>query len=168
MPQVRQIIHAMSINDPITVEWDDKRERYYLQRGNETFYNDDREWIQFDTEQQAENYRRFIMTGHTALPWKVVSGMIVRANDDAPIAHMDRSESASKAGIFPVERDNNAKFIVRACNAHDDMLDALEVVQTALANWRDNQEIVIEGVPVNLEEIKYCFVDDAIRKAKGE
>ena len=155
MPQMRQIIHAMSINDPITIEWDDKRERYYLQRGNETFYNAEREWIQFDTEQQAENYRRFIMTGHTALPWKVVSGMIVRANDDAPIAHMWRSECAS-------ERDNNAHFIVRACNAYDELLDALEISTHTL-------QVVFNTDKTNIAA-KVCIERNsaAIHKAKGE
>ena len=34
----------MSINDPITLEYDDRegRDWYYLSRGRETFYNDDR------------------------------------------------------------------------------------------------------------------------------
>ncbi len=62
MPQVWEILHAVSINDPITVEWDDKRQRYYLLQGRETFYNEKREWIQFDTREQAENYRRSLMT----------------------------------------------------------------------------------------------------------
>ena len=48
----------MSINDPITIEYDDKRERYYLKRGRETFYDNDRTWIQFDTREEAETYRK--------------------------------------------------------------------------------------------------------------
>ena len=50
----------MSINDPITIEWDDKRERWYLKRGRETFYDDDRVWIQFDTKAEAEAFREEI------------------------------------------------------------------------------------------------------------
>jgi hypothetical protein len=53
----------MSINDPITVEWDDKRERWYLMRGRETFYDEDRVWIQFDTKEEAEEYRETIRKG---------------------------------------------------------------------------------------------------------
>ena len=143
----------MSVNDPITVKWDDKRQRYYLLQGRETFYSENREWIQFDTREQAENYRSLIMDKHTALPWKVVSGMIVRASDDAPIAHMERSEAASKAGIYPVERDDNAKFIVRVCNHYADMIEALERVESEL-------------IDVDMEVPQY--VTDAIRRAKGE
>lgn len=54
---------------------------------------------------------------HTRLPWKVESGVIYTA-DGRPIATMIRTEEATKLGIFPVERDMNAMFIVEACNAY--------------------------------------------------
>lgn len=54
------------------------------------------------------------MRVHSAGPWKYVSGQVVRASDGAVIANMDRSEAASKAGIYPVERDANARLIAQA------------------------------------------------------
>lgn len=50
----------MSINDTITVEWDEKRKKYYLKQGRETFYDSDRSWIMFDTKEEAEVYREAI------------------------------------------------------------------------------------------------------------
>ena len=46
----------MSINDPITIEFDEKRQKYFLKQGNETFYDDNNEWIMFDTEEEAQEY----------------------------------------------------------------------------------------------------------------
>ncbi len=34
----------MGIADPVMVRFNDKREMYYLTRGRETFYDDDRIW----------------------------------------------------------------------------------------------------------------------------
>jgi len=62
------------------------------------------------------------MAEYTAGPWKMDSGQVVRSSDGAVIANMDRSEEASKAGIYPAERDSNARLIAAA----PDMLDALD------------------------------------------
>jgi hypothetical protein len=72
---------------------------------------------------------------HTKTPWKVVSGCIDTI-DDKPIARMVRDDSATKAGIYPVERDNNAKFIVTACNSHYDLLEALKSATEALSDFQ--------------------------------
>jgi len=53
-------------------------------------------------------------TKHTPGPWKVISGAIVHSSDSAPVAEMNRTEEASKAGIYPVERDANAHLIAAA------------------------------------------------------
>lgn len=50
----------MSVTDTITVEWDEKREKYYLLQGRETFYDDDGVWIQFNTKEEAEEYKEAI------------------------------------------------------------------------------------------------------------
>ena len=46
----------MSINDPITIEYS-KKWGYFCQRGREVFHNEKREWITFETEQEAEEHR---------------------------------------------------------------------------------------------------------------
>lgn len=45
----------LSINDPVTIEFNEKH-GYYLSRGRETFYNEDREWITFDSPEEAKQW----------------------------------------------------------------------------------------------------------------
>lgn len=47
----------MSITDPITIEYNEKW-GYYCQQGRETFHNDKNEWITFETEEEAEEFRK--------------------------------------------------------------------------------------------------------------
>ena len=44
----------MALNDPYTIHYNAKRDRYYVKRGNETFYDEDNNWILFETEEDAE------------------------------------------------------------------------------------------------------------------
>ena len=54
-------------------------------------------------------------TRHTPGPWYCIGGAVYRENDaTAPIAYMCRDERASEAGIYPVERDCNARLIAAA------------------------------------------------------
>lgn len=48
----------MSINDPIRLFYDEKRERFRLLRGNETFYNERREMVEFETADQAVEWAK--------------------------------------------------------------------------------------------------------------
>ena len=50
----------MSIDDPITIEYDEKRDKYYLKQGRETFYDDNKEWILFDTAEDATKHIEMI------------------------------------------------------------------------------------------------------------
>lgn len=43
----------MSINDPVYAFFDEKRWRWRLLRGNETFYNEQNQMIEFDTIDEA-------------------------------------------------------------------------------------------------------------------
>ena len=54
----------MSINDPISIIWDTKKGKYYIQQGRETFYDSNNLWLLFDTYQQAAEYVELIRTGH--------------------------------------------------------------------------------------------------------
>lgn len=38
----------MSITDPVTLEYNDKRGAFWLSRGGETFYSDDREMLEWE------------------------------------------------------------------------------------------------------------------------
>ena len=56
--------------------------------------------------------------------------------------------------------------LLRAKN--DELVEALKFVQTALANWRDEEDIIHpEHGKLNLEEIKYLIVDEILKNAKA-
>lgn len=65
---------------------------------------------------------------HTKGPWKYESGQVERM-DGAVIARMDRSNAATEAGIYPTERDANAKLIAAA----PELLEALKAMQCMCA-----------------------------------
>jgi len=46
----------MSINDPFEIHYNDKRDQYFVKRGNETFYDSDFTWILFDTKEEAQEW----------------------------------------------------------------------------------------------------------------
>lgn len=46
----------MSLGDPVLIEYLFRRKSYILTRGRETFYNDDREMIEFDTAEEARRW----------------------------------------------------------------------------------------------------------------
>jgi hypothetical protein len=50
----------MGLLDPITVEYSEKW-GYFCQRGRETFYNDQNEWITFETEAEAIKFREKLL-----------------------------------------------------------------------------------------------------------
>lgn len=62
------------------------------------------------------------MSKHTPVPWRVSGGfnMKVRAGESTEIADCAGDDAPKTAS----ECAANAAFIVRACNAHDDMLAA--------------------------------------------
>ena len=66
------------------------------------------------------------MSNHTPTPWLYHSGAIWKeikvagVSSAYQLALMDRDEPETT----PVERDANAKFMVHACNAHDELVRA--------------------------------------------
>ena len=46
----------MAIGDPYEVHYNEKRERYFVKRGNETFYDEDNNWIMFNTKDEAMSF----------------------------------------------------------------------------------------------------------------
>lgn len=48
----------MSINDLTRIVYSPRRQKYRLERGRETFYTDQNIMIEFDSEQQAEQYAK--------------------------------------------------------------------------------------------------------------
>lgn len=71
---------------------------------------------------------------HTSLPWEV--GYHATGNKRDGCLVYDKESKVHIAGLWaslrPVgECDANAEFIVRACNAHEDLLKALNGIITA-------------------------------------
>ena len=65
------------------------------------------------------------MTEHTPKPWRVwdVREGLVITDDTLATRHICEVQGAT-----PEEAAANAEFIVRACNTHDDLVRALEVL----------------------------------------
>jgi hypothetical protein len=61
--------------------------------------------------------------------------------------------------LSPAEYEANAAFIIRACNAHEELLTALKLARTKLAMWPEGNN------PEDFPEIK--AMDTAIANAEG-
>ena len=79
---------------------------------------------------------------HTPLPWEVLDGMVVASAFKGktlvtmPNGEVRQHETGMLAlvyspGDFTLNHDANAKFIVRACNAHDELLAACKLFADA-------------------------------------
>ena len=91
---------------------------------------------------------------HTPTPWILVYGDVIRNMDGERVADCDTTALDTRPRP-PIEKDKaNAAFIVRACNAHGDLVAALESILV----WDDG------NLPGDI-------LDDAraiVAKAKGE
>ena len=79
---------------------------------------------------------------HTTGPWKCIGGAVYKEGDEsAPIAYMCRDERATKAGIYPVERDSNAVLIAAA----PELLAACKNLTNSLSNGNTKIAVFDEG-----------------------
>lgn len=72
-------------------------------------------------------------TAHTPGPWRVTSELLIAA-DSLPslyIAQVFTHDNGTSGKVIPAA-DDNAALIVRACNAHDELVAALESAAVAL------------------------------------
>lgn len=88
-------------------------------------------------------------TKHTPGPWKCESGQVLR-NDGAVIARMDRTDEATKAGIYPVERDLNARLISAAPELLEACKDALRLLKVLNVTGSNDP---IESIHYKLENL---------------
>jgi len=90
---------------------------------------------------------------HAALPWSTAhsaSGYVVNADSI--------SDKADEQGIFALSRPSeeceaNAAFIVKACNSHYELLEALREAHIELRDLYDlfdTQEMIQQPVPLDL------------------
>lgn len=91
---------------------------------------------------------------HTLGPWKLSKTQVVKCSvydhDGKPIAHCDRRGSETSA---------NAAFIVKACNAYDALLAAVQETKELITsgNWE------VDSYISNLDD----SLDYALAKVKG-
>jgi len=67
-------------------------------------------------------------------PWHHGNGYIIRDANNDPVANCHYTEPQSL--ILQEHQLANAEFIVRACNAYDDMLEALKAIEPM--TWNDS------------------------------
>ena len=118
------------------------------------------------------------MTEHTKTPWFLDGYMNVWANCIDPfeggtsICKINRDEDRTS----PTERDANAEFIVRAVNAHDDLLG---IVKDILPEYHDDyadgrrcdecgtEKATPEQTQCDVPGCWYVRIREAIAKAEG-
>jgi hypothetical protein len=108
------------------------------------------------------------ITGHTPVPWSIGKRRWITSGD----VDIARIHSVSKIGEN--EAVANAEFIVRACNSHDALLEALENLLGQLENVSDYCQTCSEywsnGDGGDLLHQPGCATDaayEARNKAKG-
>ena len=98
----------------------------------------------------------------TPTPWDFVQGGPTR------LAHVEtRHDNPNGAGLpvcsIPKKRTGDAAFIVLACNAHHDLLDALKKARECIAYCRRAHSDAQSGTGIPVE----ALIDAAIAKAEG-
>jgi hypothetical protein len=98
---------------------------------------------------------------HTPTPWKVIGGTIILSGDERKRWIGEVPPSASDFGDFEEDRAN-ARFIVIACNTHDELLVALKNLTQACwqADMDGDLSEHIDGSLLNA-------ADSAIAKAEA-
>ena len=114
------------------------------------------------------------ITQHTPTPWSIGSsnpgeGHVIESDSaDRTIAWTANSYCASNDEEYISQEDEaNAEFIVRACNSHDALLEALELYDSfskANDDWRQMVRNLLNSDDTPEVVIK---AREAIAKAKG-
>ena len=109
------------------------------------------------------------ITGHTPGPWTIYDDGGEEDSSDIIMAWIDDEDSGEKYDIAAMlldrpigERKANAEFIIRACNSHDALLEALEeydLFSQQNDNWSDGDEFDVPEFVLKARA--------AIAKAKG-
>ena len=104
------------------------------------------------------------MSEHTPLPWEVVPVARPR-RVRLPVSHYIEAIDGDKGVIlaaliqdqFPETKmaEANAEFIVRACNAHYDLLEACKLALESYRIASEHHNIEFDAIPI----------EDAIKKA---
>ena len=105
---------------------------------------------------------------HTPGPWKVIGGTCIFAGADDEtrlLAHTEEADEFEVVGFW--ETRANAAFIVRACNVHDELLEALQAILDDYFAWLES-DYTPAFTERFLESQLYKQVSSALAKARGE
>lgn len=100
--------------------------------------------------------RRAKMSKHTPTPWKMVDKGLVKGKLEFDL-YYNAPNGSCCLGAIRVPEEANAAFIVRACNSHDELLEAFKKIA-------DSCEILFKQ---NGFDFHLSFLKDAIAKAEG-
>ncbi len=88
--------------------------------------------------------------GHTPTPWRLEGDCVVSGDDTDYTLVADCERDPVWSPLLGVEEtEANAQFIVRACNSHDDLLEACQAVSTSLGEF--TQDDTVDGMLMILE-----------------
>jgi hypothetical protein len=104
------------------------------------------------------------MSAHSPTPWKALPiGAVATADESRLIANFNACYPRNRQRR--AEDHANAEFVVRACNAHDELLGAAEALLGALpADLSMLRAIGLDTAPLNLARLRAAA---AIAKAEG-
>jgi len=91
------------------------------------------------------------MSKHTALPWQLINKSVIKDQNDELIA----TTVISWADFENFEA--NAEFIVRACNSHTELLEALELLVKEfhpLMTWNHGYDKLFNKASAAIAEAK--------------
>ena len=127
-------------------------------------------------------------TQHTPLPWTIDHERIGPPGEPVALlcdvnpsvrSEIQRAHGYDTGGVIDwprmagdtvddTENEANADFILRACNSHYDLLDALETLLNILPDSNMGEKAMGEiGVTANTMHDIISTAEDAIAKAKG-
>lgn len=78
-------------------------------------------------------------TKHTPGPWKVTDRFEI-SMDDGDVQPLVATVNADDASVSPEQAESDAAFIVHACNAHDDLLAAVELAEGWIDANRESED----------------------------
>ena len=102
------------------------------------------------------------MSEHTPGPWRLSKNYHILSDDGSIIADIHETESNNIAA--------NAEFILRACNCHEELLEALEIaaaLATAWVAYYTTSPTYGNGTEHLTHTVALIKISDTIAKAKG-
>ena len=102
------------------------------------------------------------MKTHTATPWKVENQSVTGLDGIMRLNYGIFTGGGNRVALLGHNQKNNAEFIVRACNAHDDLVKALRLAVTHYIGERNSKNVTGES------GIAADFIHQVLAKVEGK